>query len=170
MKSQPQQPLLVAVGANGVLNVQERCGEQFAILEDANRACLFQDEKPIVKGMGARLMLLTGFSGIGVLVGVGGISVGGASVAAGWVGAASSLMTGGGGGVLVAGTAVLITGEARVGFVDTADSSGSSLWQAAKVSRTSVKTRTNNLRIRFLIIKPFAWGRWGSEAKGWSVN
>jgi hypothetical protein len=109
--------------------------------------------------MGARLTLLTGFSGIGVLVGAGGISVGGASVAAGCAGDVSSLMTGGGGGVLVVGTAVLITGEARVGFVDTAVSSGSSLWQAAKVIRTSVKTRTNNLRIRFLIIKPFALAR-----------
>ena len=108
--------------------------------------------------IGSRVMLLTGLSGIGVMVGVGvgGGSVGGASVAAGWVGPGSSVMTGGGGGVLVGGTAVLITGWAKVGVGGMAVSSGWLLWQATKNSAVKIKTKMNNLRIYFLITKPFA--------------
>ena len=108
---------------------------------------------------------------MGVLVGVavGGATVGEASMVAACVGAASS-MTGSGNGVLVVGTAVLITGEASVGVGGAGDSGGVLLWQAANVNRIGVKTRTYNLRIRFLIIKPFAWGWWDSGAKGRSVN
>ena len=52
MKGQPQQPLLVAVGANRVLNIQKWCGQQFSILDDANGAGLLQNEEPVVIGVG----------------------------------------------------------------------------------------------------------------------
>ena len=75
--------------------------------------------------------------------------MGGASVAVGWAVllAVSSVMTGGGGGVLVAATAVLITGLPSVGSGGTAVASGSLAWQAAKNSKVKLTKRIKNLRI-----------------------
>ena len=65
-------------------------------------------------------------------------------------------MMGAGKGVVVAGTAVLITGWARVGLGGTAVSSVDSLlWQAVKSSRDKVH-KMMSLRIDDSITKPFA--------------
>ena len=79
--------------------------------------------------IGSRVMLLTGLSGMGVTVevGVGGSAVVGASVAVGWIESVVAASMTGGGGVLVGGTAVLITGWARVGLGETAVASEVSL-------------------------------------------
>lgn len=95
--------------------------------------------------------------GVLVGVGVGGGSVGVAVGRSGAGVAVISSMTGGGGGVLVGGTAVLMTGWPRVGSGATAVSAVvSPLWQATKKSSVKLKNKMMNLRIDNSIIKPFA--------------